>query len=76
MKVNTKKAVLAVVVIVSMCFLVWSVGVATKVFANPVFASFWWLSIEQANMVAYPVIVFSSFSFAIVAFYFKGLLKK
>jgi hypothetical protein len=76
MNLNTKKAVLEVAVIVSVCFLVWSVGVATKVFANPVFASFWWLSIEQANMVAYPVIAFSSFSFATVAFYFKGLVKK
>jgi hypothetical protein len=40
------------------------------------FASFWWLSVEQASMVAYPVMAFSGFSFAAVVVYFKGFFKK
>ncbi|MFA5366158.1 MAG: hypothetical protein WC325_13330 [Candidatus Bathyarchaeia archaeon] len=76
MKVNTKKAVWVVSIIVSVCFLVWSVCVVAKVFANPMFASFWWLSVEQASMVAYPVMAFSGFSFAAVVVYFKGFFKK
>lgn len=73
---NVKKTVLTVGLVASVCFLVWSVCVVAKVFANPIFASFWWLSVEQASMIAYPVMTFSGFSFAAVVVYFKGFFKK
>jgi hypothetical protein len=73
MQIRTK--LLAATTILAAAAITWSVGVSTNLFADPAFASFWWISREVAYQAQY-----ASLASGLVAlcgvFYLVGKPKK
>jgi hypothetical protein len=58
-KLTKKEIIITSITITSLSFLVWSIAMASKFFANPAFSVFWWLNLEQANAITYPALIIS-----------------